>query len=275
MRYAICNEMFGDWTWERVCDFARETGYEGIEVAPFTLAERAELVDPARRVELRRVAESRGLRIIGLHWLLVKPEGMYVTHPDAEVRGRTADYFCRLVELCADLGGELMVIGSPKQRSLMAGVTRECAMGYCVEVFGPAVELAAGRGVTLAIEPLAPVETDFLTCAADGIELIGRVGHPNFRLHLDVKAMSAEARPIPEVIRESAPYLAHFHANDPNLRGPGMGDVQFPPILGALRDVGYGGWISVEVFDFTPGPETIARESIANLRAAAAEVGLR
>lgn len=268
MRAAICNELFGDWDWARVCGFVSSLGYQGIEVAPFTLAERAELVDAGRRAELRRVAEGNGLRIIGLHWLLVKPEGMYVTHTDPAVRARTADYFCRLVELCGDLGGELMVIGSPKQRSLLPGVTRERAMEYCAEVFAPSLEIAAARGVTLAIEPLSTVETDFLTSAADGIELIGRIGHPNFRLHLDVKAMSAEGRPIPEIIRASSEHLAHFHANDPNLLGPGMGAVEFAPILATLREVGYEGWVSVEVFDFKPGPETIARESIANLRAA-------
>ncbi|MCY2951936.1 MAG: sugar phosphate isomerase/epimerase [Planctomycetota bacterium] len=266
MKFAICNELFEGWAWEKVCGFAREIRYHGIEIAPFTLAERAELIDPQRRLEIRRIAEAQGLEIIGLHWLLVKPAGLYVTHPDAGIRRQTADYFCGLAELCGDLGGKVMVIGSPKQRSLLPGVTPEQAMGFAVEVYGAALEIAAKRGVTLAIEPLTPKETDFINTAAEGIELIQRIGHPSFRLHLDVKAMSAEAKPIPDVIRASAKHLAHFHVNDPNLLGPGMGEVRYEPIIAALREVGYDGWLSVEAFDFKAGAERIARQSVEYLR---------
>ena len=265
MKLAICNELFEDWPWEKVCDFTSGIGYRGIEVAPFTLAERAESVSPQRRVELRKAAESRGLEIVGLHWLLATPPGLHITNPDAAIREATARYFIELVQLCADLGGKVMVIGSPKQRSLLPGVDRKQAMGYAAEVFTPCLGSAAKRGVTLAIEPLSPRETDFLICAADAVELIERIDHPNFRLQLDVKAMSYERNPIPQVIRESAKHLIHFHVNDPNLLGPGMGEIRYEPIIAALREVGYDGWLSVEAFDFSYGAEKIARKSIAYL----------
>jgi sugar phosphate isomerase/epimerase len=266
MKLAICNELFENWPWEKICDFVRSVGYTGIEVAPFTLAGRAEEITPQRRSELRSAAESRGIEIVGLHWLLVKPPGLYITHPDTAVREVTARYFTELVQLCADLGGKVMVIGSPKQRSLLPGINREQAMGYAAEVFTPCLRTAAERGVTLAIEPLSPQETDFLLCAADAVELIERIGHPNFRLQLDVKAMSYEKKPIPQIIRESAKHLAHFHVNDPNLLGPGMGEVRYEQILAALREAGYGGWLSVEAFDFSYGAEKIARASVDYLR---------
>lgn len=266
MRFAICNELFEGWPWERVCDFVRGLGYEGLEVSPFTLADSAGQVSPARRAELRRSAESRGVEVLGLHWLLVKPPGLYITHPDAAVRRRTSDYFRQLVDLCADLGGNVMVIGSPKQRNLMPGVSRERAMGFAEEVFRPVLDPAAGRGVTLAFEPLGPAETDFVNTAAEAIELIRRLDHPAFRLNLDVKAMSSEPTPIPEIIRASKAYIAHVQVNDPNLLGPGMGDVKYEPIVAALREVGYDGWLSVEAFDFKAGAERIARESIDYLK---------
>ncbi len=266
MRFGICNELFENWPWEKVCDFAKEAGYHGIEIAPFTLAERAEQITPEQRRQIRQTAEERGLEVIGLHWLLVKPEGLYITSPDAAKRRETGEYFKQLVSLCGDLGGEVLVIGSPKQRSLLPGVSRELAMGYAIEVFGMALDMAARRGVTLAIEPLSTKETDFLTTAAEGVELIKRIKHPNFRLHLDVKAMSSEMTPIPRIIRESADFLAHFHVNDPNLLGPGMGEVKYEPIIAALREVGYNKWLSVEAFDFKAGAEHIARESVAYLR---------
>ena len=263
MKYAICNETFVDWEWERMLDCIAGLGYHGVEVAPFTLADRASEISEQRRRDLRNAALRAGVPVVGLHWLLVKPEGLYVTTPDDAVRQRTADYFIDLVRLCADLGGSLMVIGSPKQRTLLPGISKARALGYACEVFGRALPEAERCGVTLAIEPLTPRETDFINTAEDGIELIEALRHPNFRLHLDVKAMSgSETRPIPDVIRSSANYLAHVHANDPNLLGPGMGEVDHRPILAALKEIGYSGYVSVEVFDYRPGAETIARQSL-------------
>ena len=268
MHFAICNETFQNWPWERTCDFASSLGYTGLEVAPFTLAPRANLIPQDRRLELRRYAESKNLQIIGLHWLLANlhPPDLYLTHPDPAVRHKTSDYFLTLIDLCHDLGGHILVIGSPKQRNLLPTVSRDHAMHYAADVFRPTLDHAAKRNVTLAIEPLGPSETDFLQTAAEGIELIEKLNHPHFRLHLDVKAMSSESAPIPTIIRNSAKHLAHFHANDPNLLGPGMGQVQYEPIISTLREIGYNRWLSVEVFDYSPGPEKIARDSIDYLR---------
>ena len=120
--------------------------------------------------------------------------------------------------------------------------------------------------VYLCLEPLAPAEADFLQTAAEGKALMDRLAHPRVKLHLDVKAMSSEAKPVPDVIREFAPWMQHFHANDANRRGPGFGQTDFVPIFKALKDVKYAGWVSVEVFDYTPDPETIARESLRHMR---------
>ena len=266
MKFAMCNEMFEGWPWEKVCDFVAGLGYTGLEVAPFTLADSAEHVSPQRRRELRDAAEKRGVEILGLHWLLVKPAGLYVTHPDAGIRRKTADYFVSLVHLCADLGGNVLVIGSPKQRNLLPGVTPQQAIGFAQEVFTPALGPASQRGVTLAFEPLGPEETNFLNTVAQSMELVRRIGHPNFQLNIDVKAMSTEAMPIPDVIRSAKGHIAHVQVNDPNRLGPGMGEVEYEPIVAALREVGWDGWLSVEAFDYRPGVETIARQSIEYLR---------
>lgn len=266
MRFAICNEIFEGWPWEKVCAFAASLGYTGLEVSPFTLADRAELVTPNRRRELRAQAAAAGVEVLGLHWLLVKPPGLYITHTDAAIRKATSDYFTQLVHLCADLGGKVLIIGSPKQRNLLPGVTFDTALGYAAEVFAPCLGPAADRGVTLAMEPLGPQETDFLNTAEQTTQLVRRLDHPNFQINLDVKAMSAETKPIPQVIRETAGHIAHVQVNDPNLLGPGMGEVKYEPIVAALREVGYDGWLSVEAFDFRPGAEAIARESIEYLK---------
>ena len=272
MRFAICNELFEDWPFDRVCRYVKSIGYEGVEVAPFTLAPRITDVDAARRSELRRQAADAGVEIIGLHWLLARTEGLYLTSPDAAVRGRTADYLVALAEATRDLGGDLMVFGSPKQRSLLPDVSWDRAFDLAVDTFRRAMPGVAASGVRLCMEPLAPVETDFINTCAEGARLMEAVGHPAFVLHLDVKAMSSETTPVTELIRQYAARAGHFHANDPNMRGPGFGDVDFTPIFAALQDAGYERWVSVEVFDYSPDPETVARGSVEYMQSVAARV---
>jgi sugar phosphate isomerase/epimerase len=273
MKFAICQELFVDWDWERQCRFIAEVGYTGIEVAPFTLAGRIGDVPPERRKLLKRQAEDQGLSIIGLHWLLAKTEGLHLTSPDLAVRSATADYLVQLGDACADLGGNLMVFGSPQQRSLESGVSRADGMSYAEEVFRAAIPALADRGVRLCLEPLTPKETNFLNTCAEAQELIDRIDHPNLRLHQDVKAMRlAEAKSVPDLIAEYAGRVGHFHANDTNLLGPGMGETDFVPIFAALSRAKYTGWVSVEVFDYSPGCERIARASLAAMQTASARV---
>lgn len=275
MRFAICNETFPDWPFDRALAFARECGYEGIEYAPFTMQKDARDISPQQRREVRQQTAAAGLEPIGLHWLLAFTEGYYLTSPDPEVRRRTADYLGELARLCRDLEGNLLVLGSPKQRNLLPGVTHDQAVQYAQEVLEQAMPALEAQQVTLAVEPLGPQEGDFLLTADAGRALVHAIDHPLCRLHLDVKAMSSESKPIPQIIRENAAELVHFHANDANRQGPGMGDIDFVPILRTLREVGYDSWVSVEVFDYSPGPETLARRSIECLQRCAQEVGIK
>lgn len=272
MKFAICNETFVDWPFEKAFAFAHDLGYTGIEVAPFTMNTDARKITAEKRAEVRRQAEDAGLNVIGLHWLLAKTEGLYLTTPEAAVRRTTAQYIEELARLCRDLGGSIMVFGSPMQRNLLPGVSHEEAMKYAADVFQAAMPTLEELDVTLAVEPLGPAEGNFLLTAADGIRLIEMVGSSNCRLHLDCKAMSTESTPIVDIIHRSAPWLVHFHANDPNRQGPGMGDLQFIPILEALGEIDYRGWVSVEVFDYSPGPERLARESIEYLQRCVEEI---
>ena len=266
MKYAICNETFAGWEHDRVCATVAEYGYTGLEIAPFTLAPRITDVSTDRRSELRRTAERAGLSIVGLHWLLAKTEGFEVTSPDPAVRARTGKYLADLAHAAGELGGTVLVLGSPKQRNVPAGFTRHDADEFAIDTLRHCLPALQSSGVTLCLEPLTTAETDFLNLAAEAVGMIRRLGHPHVKLILDVKAMTGEFAPAPDVIRANADQLFHFHANDPNLRGPGFGDTDFQPILEALRQAHYRNWVSVEVFDYTPDPVTIARDSIAYLR---------
>ncbi len=271
MRYAICNETFEGWDHARVCRTVAELGYQGLEIAPFTLAPRITDVTAEQRFELRQQAEDHGVRLIGLHWLLAKTEGFQITSADEAVRGRTAGYLVELARCCRDLGGDLMVFGSPAQRRIPADATREQATDYAVDTFRRAAPGIADCGVRLCLEPLSPPEADFINTCAEAEAILRRLDHPNFALHLDVKAMHTDDAPIPDLIRRHGAGAGHFHANDANRRGPGFGDTDFVPIFQALRASGYAGWVSVEVFDYSPDPVTIARESIRHMKQCAAK----
>ncbi|MEW6306083.1 MAG: sugar phosphate isomerase/epimerase family protein [Verrucomicrobiota bacterium] len=266
MKFGICNEIFQNWKLEDAMAFAKKAGYDGIEIAPFTIAKYVTDIPPAQRQSIRDAAARTGIEISGIHWVLVQAEGMYVTHTDPAIRQRTANYFVELVNFCADIGGKIIVVGSPKQRNLMDGVSFQQGWDWATEVFRPAVQRAEDRGITICFEPLAPSETNFINTAAQGIQFIDQFNSRGIRIILDVKAMSSEGKPLPQIIGESWPKFAYFHANDVNLKGPGFGEVDFVPIATALKNVGYDGYVSVEVFKFEEGAETIATRSIDYLK---------
>jgi len=273
MKFAICNETFQDMPFEQAFDFARECGYTGIEMAPFTMALDARDISAAQRTQVRNQAEAAGLDVIGLHWLLAKTTGYYLTTPDEAVRRKTSDYLAELARLCRDLGGSIMVLGSPLQRNVLPGLTHEQAMEFAADTISRAMPTLEELDVTLALEPLGPADGNFLNTAAQGVKLAEMIGSSNCRLHLDCKAMSSEAKPIPDLLREFRREMVHFHANDPNLRGPGMGELDFVPIFEALAEIDYRGWVSVEVFDYTLGSEKLAKDSIDYMLATVDKVG--
>lgn len=262
MKYAICNETFEGTSHRDGLELARKLGYTGVEVAPFTLGLDAREISKQTRRDYRSMVEDLGMSIIGLHWLLAKTNGFHLTTDDRSVRNQTADYFKSLIELCSDLGGNVMVLGSPLQRNFVPPMTHDQAMANAVEVIKQLTGQLETAKVRLAIEPLGPQEGNFLNHASHARTMIKAIDSPNVRLHLDVKAMSTEDRPIDQIVRENADWVIHFHANDPNKLGPGMGDVDQAPIFKALSEIGYNGWVSVEVFDYSPGVERILTQSM-------------
>ncbi len=263
MKFGICNEIFKEWNdIERTIDYVKEVGYDGLEVAPFTLATRVTEIDDATRKKIVKRAEAADLDILGIHWVLVGPDDVYINHPDKEVRDRTAQYLIDLARFCGDIGGKVMIFGSPKQRNVHESLTYEQAFDFTAEAFERAMPACEEQDVTVCMEPLTHLETNFCQSAAETVKLIERVNHPKFQLLLDTKAMTFEEEDRAALIRKYAKYLAHYHANDENMNGPGWGDVDFAPIFEALQEIDYQGYASVEVFKFEPGPEAIAAKSL-------------
>lgn len=268
MKYAICNELFGDRVEEALPAIAA-AGYDGVELAPATWGEAGQEPSPAARRDLKQRAADLGLVFTGIHWLLAGSDALHVSSPDAFVRARTLARLNSLSRLCADLGGKYLVFGSPAQRTTPDGTTRHDARARALELFHAWGEQARDDGTVVCLEALPETETDFLTTTADVLAAVRAIALPSVQMVLDVKSMSAEPVPIPELIASAADHLAYVQANDANRRGPGFGDTDFVPIFSALRQVGYDGFISVEPFEAPTGIENEAAYSLRYLRASA------
>jgi D-psicose/D-tagatose/L-ribulose 3-epimerase len=268
MRFSLCNEVFEGWSWADTVQAIAEAGYDGVEIAPFTLAESVEGLSPADRTTIRRQAEEAGLEIVGLHWLFVSPPGLHVTTDDGATRRRTTAYMQALIHACGDLGGRVTIIGSPNQRDVQEGVPYRVAWGRFVDMIEACLDDAAARGVTLCMEALPPDQSNFITSLDEAVEMIRQVDHPNFQTMFDVHNARLETEPLSGLLRRTMPYVRHVHVNEMDGSYPGAGDFDFGAILSVLQEENYQGYVSAEVFDFSPGAEFIARQTIETLRTA-------
>src|ERR1700722_11497333 len=269
MRIALCNEVLAGMSLQRQCEYAAALGYDGLEIAPFTLDASPEQISTRDAAKIRATVEASGLAVTGLHWLLIKPEGLSLTNPDAAVRARTLEVMVRLTGLCAELGGAVLVHGSPKQRQIAPGETREVAWSRRRDALAQVALAAARVGVIYCIEPLSKKETALVNTLAEAAELVRSIDHPNLRTMIDCSAAGlTENESMPSLIDRWLPtgLIAHLQVNDPNRRGPGQGDMKFAPILAALQRHHYAGTIAVEPFDYVPDGAGVAAFSIGYLR---------
>lgn len=277
LKITLCNELVGRFDFARQCEVAATLGYDGIEIAPLTLAAEPQKIGTARIAELRKAASDAGIMISGLHFLLMAPEGMSITSADEGVRRFTLQTVRRLVDLCAELGGGYVVHGSPNQRILAAGreaEDRANAVAW-LEAIAPAAEAA---GITYLLEPLSPEMTNFVTSIAEAAEILDGIGSPAMRTMIDcLAARTGEKDDIPGLLDTWLPTgkLRHIHFNDPNRRGPGEGDLDFAPIVAALLAHRYEGWVGVEPFVHEPDGPTCAARAIGYIRGLEAALAVR
>jgi D-psicose/D-tagatose/L-ribulose 3-epimerase len=92
------------------------------------------------------------------------------------------------------------------------------------------------------------------------------VNSPAVQTIFDAHNTAAETRPLDELIREYLPWIRHVHLNEMDGQRPGAGNFPFGLVLQTLRKAGYAGWLSVEVFDFKPDGETVARLALEYLK---------
>jgi D-psicose/D-tagatose/L-ribulose 3-epimerase len=272
-RHSTCNEAFEKWSFADACKAIRKAGYSGIEIAPFTLAERPAEVDASRRRECRAIMESEGLAFVGLHWLMVSPKGLHVTTPDAAIRRQGWEHIRDLIDLCADLGpAGVMVFGSPKQRSTTGGATREEATRYFVEGLAGAAPHACSRGVTILVEALPSDQADVVLTLEEAAGIVRDLASPAIRTMFDVHNAINETEPHATLIDRYFDVIRHVHVNELDGKHCGAGDYDYKPVLAALRRRGYSGWISLEAFDFSYGAEELVTASLRHLESEIAKL---
>jgi D-psicose/D-tagatose/L-ribulose 3-epimerase len=272
-RHSTCNEAFEKWSFADACKAIKKAGYTGIEIAPFTLAERPLDVDAARRREYRDIMNSEGLEFVGLHWLMVGPKGLHVTAPDPEVRRRGWDHVHQLIDLCADLGpGGMMVFGSPKQRSTTGGATREEATRNFVDGLRTVAPHACARGVTILVEALPANQADVVLTLEEAAGVVRELATPAVRTMFDVHNAIDEREPHAVLVDRYFDLIRHVHVNELDGAHCGAGDYDYKPVFDVLRRRNYAGWISLEAFDFSHGAEELVTQSLRHLESEIAKL---
>jgi D-psicose/D-tagatose/L-ribulose 3-epimerase len=265
-RHAICNEVYQGWAFHDACKSMRAIGYTGIEIAHFTLAEKPKDISLDQRRQYRGIISSEGLQFVGLHWIMTSPAGLHVTTPDQALRERSWQHIRDLVDLCADLGdGGVMVFGSPKQRSTTGGATRAEATARYQEGLAEVAPHAIERGVTILVEALPLNQSDVVTSLAEAVGIVKNIASPAVRTMFDSHNAVDETESHAVLVDRYFDYIRHVHVNELDGKHPGTGTYDFKPVLDVLERRNYAGWVSLEAFDFTPGAETIASESLRHI----------
>lgn len=266
-RFAVCSETFAGMSFSDACRAARRTGYEGIEIEPAHLGPDPAALSPGQRAGIRRVIESEGLRSAGLHSFLKAPAGLHLTTPDAAIRKKSWEYFARLIDLAAALGDQpVMVLGSSKQRAAIGDIQPAEAARILTDGLAAMAPLARNQGVTVLMEPLAPHLCNVINTLEEAMAVVRAVNNPAVEAMFDTHNTAAEKLSPDVLIREYLPHIRHVHLNEMDGRRPGAANYPFELVLRTLRQGGYAGWLSVEVFDFKPDGETVARQAREFLR---------
>ncbi len=278
-RQSICNEVYKGWSLADACASIRSIGYQGIEIAPFTLAQDPATISGAKRREYRSIIENEGLYFAGLHWLMLAPKGLHVTTPDESLRRRSWRHIDTLIDLCADLAGDredngVLVFGSPQQRSTTGGLSRAEATRHYIDGLAGVAPHAEQRRVAVLVEALPSAQCDVMLSLEEAVTAVKEIGSPAIQTMFDTHNAVDEVEPHAALIDRHMERIRHIHINETDGRHPGTGDYDFAALLEVLARRDFSGWVSLEVFDFSPGPEKIAADSLRYIQAQVAKLNI-
>jgi D-psicose/D-tagatose/L-ribulose 3-epimerase len=266
-RFSVCNEIYRDFKFSDACQHMKRLGYEGIEIAPFTLAESPRQISRPDRQEFRRIMAEEGLSFVGLHWLMVSPEGLHVTTGDVEQRARSWQHIYDLIDLCADLGQHgVMVFGSPKQRSTVGRMTPREARAIYTDELAKVAPHAQQQGVRILVEALPSNQSDVINTLQEAMAIVDEINSPAVQTMFDTHNALDETEPHADLIKRYFRHIAHVHVNEMDGREPGTGDYDFESLLKTLLELNFNGWVSLEAFDFSRDPDLVAGGSLTYLK---------
>ncbi len=265
MRAAVCNELFGAVPFHEQCALTARHGFQGIELAPYTLAEDPSEIPAARTREIRRIIGEAGLACAGLHWLLRAPAGLHLTTPDAATRQRSWQVLSRLLDFCHAVGSPVMILGSGRQRNTM-GIARAEALRHLHDGLADLAPRAHAAGVKVLLEPLRSRVTDVVNTLDDARQVIAAIGNRAVSSILDFHNTEDEQEPWDRLVERHFDLIGHVHLNEvdghhPSVDvRPGRAHSEFQPVFRAFRALGYAGWVSLETFHATDPPEVVLAE---------------
>ncbi len=265
-RYAFCNIALENFSWPEQCEIIGNAGYTGVEIAPLTIIKEAvEEFDAGKRKRMVREMKNAGIECAGLHRMFGLPfTGLHFTTPDKHVRQRCINYLVKLIDFCGDIGGNTIVWGSPNQRGTINGITLHDALQYFADGLSKVADHAQQRDIEILIEPISTRDTDIVNTLADAVEIVEKINHPAISSMFDFHNTLDETEQSHELVRKYFDHIHHVHFQ--NMDGGLVTSDTIPreyiQVFEVLKDLNYQKWISVEVFDYSPGGKYIADESM-------------
>ena len=239
------------------CAQAAELGFDAVEVFPRSAAE----LDVSL---LRSCLDKHSLKLAamgtGAGWVVQK---LRLTDPDESVRQSARHFIGEIIDVAGQFGAPA-IIGSMQGRA-EGGLSHEQHLVWLAEALDELASHAANHGTTLLIEPLNRYETNLIKTTADGVKLIGCLKAKNVKLLSDLFHMNIEETDIAAAFRAAGSHVGHVHFADSNRQAIGFGHTNIPPIIEALRSIGYAGYLSAEVL---PLPDSFhaAQQTIDSFR---------
>ncbi len=235
---------------------AAKLGYDGVELA---LRDAGEIQSPA----LSKLLSRNNLEVSCISTGQVYADtGLMFTDQDPDRRKRVNKVFREIIDVAADFG-QLVNIG--RVRGQIGKLPREKAEGLFKEMATSLCDYEAGKVVTIILEPVNRYEIDFINSVQEGVELLAKMGLENLKLMPDTFHMNIEDRSIGGELAKYIKHVAYIHFADSNRLAPGQGHTNFEAIFDHLQEVGYDGWISLEILP-RPDPDTAARQGIEFLK---------
>ncbi|PWH20375.1 MAG: hypothetical protein DDG59_00385 [Anaerolineae bacterium] len=237
---------------------AAEMGYDGVEIISTNPAE-------LDQKELKAQLQSFGLQVSAVaSGGMGFAAGLTLLNPDAEIAALAYQRFLALIDFAHFLEAKVVTIGTFRGRAIGDKAT---SLHKLAEILRSACEVAATKGVRLALEPLNRFEGDLLHTVEETLAFIEQVGHPSLGLLIDSFHVNIEEASYTQPYQKAltAGRLFYAHLGDNNRRPPGQGLIDFKAILTTLCQGGYQGWLSAELLPL-PDPDQAARLTIEYIR---------